>query len=92
MIVGQSKSQQEIDTQIDRVADEFRKGGSSEEIHELGRDGDRNSGGLGDIRRGGWISGSSPRSASSGGGCEGKEERPKRKEEEIITLGRCDQS
>ena len=46
LVVGRSKSLQEIGTQIDRLADEFQKGkkGSSEEIHDLDRDGDRNSG------------------------------------------------
>ena len=36
--ICRSKSQQEIDTQIGRSDDEFRKNESSEEIHELGRE------------------------------------------------------
>ena len=46
MIIGRSKYQQEIDAQIDRLADEFRKEERSDGIHELSRDGDRNSEGL----------------------------------------------
>ena len=46
LIIGRSKSQQEIGTQVDRLADDFRKKESSGEIRELGRDGDQNSGGL----------------------------------------------
>ena len=48
-VVDRSKSQQEIETQIDRLADEFRKKASSDEIHEKERDGDQNYGGLGEI-------------------------------------------
>ena len=39
MIIGGSKSQQEIDTQIDRLGDEFLKQESSDGIHELERGG-----------------------------------------------------
>ena len=39
LIVGRSKSQQEIDAQIGRLADEFRKKESSDGIQELERDG-----------------------------------------------------
>ena len=37
-IIDRTKSQQEIDTQIDRLADEFQKDESSEESHELARE------------------------------------------------------
>ena len=49
MIIGRSRSQQEVDTQIDRLADEFQKTESSDGIHELERDGDRNPEGLGEV-------------------------------------------
>ena len=49
MIIGRSKSQQEIDTQIDRLADEFQKTESADGSHELERDGDRNPAGLGEV-------------------------------------------
>ena len=50
LIIDRAKSQQEIDTQIDRLADGFRTKESSDGIHELGRDGSHNSGGLGAIQ------------------------------------------
>ena len=37
-IIGRAKSQQEIDTQIDRLGDEFQTNESSEESHESGRE------------------------------------------------------
>ena len=46
-IIERTKSQRDIDTQIDRVDDEFQKNGSSEERHELGIEEYRNSGGRG---------------------------------------------
>ena len=39
LVVDRSKSQQEIDTQFARSAYEFQKKESSDEIHELERDG-----------------------------------------------------
>ena len=36
-IIGRAKSQQEMDTQIDRMADEFRKNANSGKIHDLER-------------------------------------------------------
>ena len=48
-IIGRAKSQQEMDTQIDRMADEFRKNESSEEIHELEREGYRDDEELGEM-------------------------------------------
>ena len=39
LIMGRSKSQQEIDTRIDRLGDEFRKREISGRIHELEREG-----------------------------------------------------
>ena len=44
--IDRSKSQQEIDTQVDRLAGEFQVKESFEEIHELERDGGGNYGGL----------------------------------------------
>ena len=49
LIVDRSKSQQEIDTQTDRLSGEFRKTESSDGIHEFGRDGNRNPEGLGEV-------------------------------------------
>ena len=51
LIIGRSQSQQEIDAQIDRLADEFRKKESPAGTHELERDGAKktNSAGLGEI-------------------------------------------
>ena len=37
-IIGRTKSQQEIDTPIDRMGGELRKNESSEESHELERE------------------------------------------------------
>ena len=44
-IIGRSKSQQEIDTQIGRIADEFQKNESPEESYELGSEEYQNFGG-----------------------------------------------
>ena len=43
MTIGRSKSHQEMDTQMDRLADEFRKNESADETHELERDVGQNS-------------------------------------------------
>ena len=45
LIIDRSQAQQDVDTQIDRRGGEFEKKESSAEIHELERDGSRNSGG-----------------------------------------------
>ena len=52
-IIDRSQPRPEIDTQIDRIADEFRKNENSEESYELESDEYQNSGGRGDIT-GGW--------------------------------------
>ena len=49
MIICRSKSQQEIDTQIDKLADAFLKEECSGEIPELERDGGQYYEGLGDV-------------------------------------------
>ena len=61
LAIDRSEYQQEIETQIDRLSDEFqkkkqkkkqkrkKKRGSSEEIHEVERDGGQNSCGLGEM-------------------------------------------
>ena len=46
LIMGRSKSQQEIDTRIGRLDDEFQNGESPDGIHELEREADQNSDGL----------------------------------------------
>ena len=43
-IIDRAKSQQDIDTKIDRIDDEFRKNESSEESHELEREEYQNTG------------------------------------------------
>ena len=60
LVVDLSKSQQGIDTQIDRLAGEFRKNESPDGIHELERDCGRNSGGLGGILPGDEYRGHHP--------------------------------
>ena len=60
LIIGRSDSQQGIDTQIDRLAGEFRKNESPDGIHELERDCGRNSGGLGGILPGDEYRGHHP--------------------------------
>ena len=78
LIIGRSKSQQGIDTGIDRLGDGFRKKEISDEIHELERDGDQNYGGL----RGIWPEGGNldHRPIPQVAGGDGKEiERHKRK-------------
>ena len=50
--MGRAKSQQEIDTQIDRSGDEFRKEESFEEIHELEREGYRDAEELAEMAQG----------------------------------------
>ena len=52
-IFGRPKSQQEMDTQIDRLCDEFRKNESSEEIHALGREEYRDADELAEMPHGG---------------------------------------
>ena len=42
LIIDRSKSQEQIDTKIDRLSDEFRKTESSDWIHGLKRDGGKN--------------------------------------------------
>ena len=49
MIVDRSKSQQEIDTQIDQLDEEFQKAECSDGIPELVREGDQYSDGVGDV-------------------------------------------
>ena len=60
LIIDRSKSQQEVETQIDRLSDEFQKKNKNKkkkkqknarpgEIRELERDVGRNSGGLGEM-------------------------------------------
>ena len=44
-VIDRSKSQQEIDTQIGRIADEFQKNESPEESYELGSEEYQNFGG-----------------------------------------------
>ena len=81
MIVDWSKSQQEIDTQIDRLADEFRKNESSDEIHELERDGGRNSGGSGEMMPGGEYMDHRPIPQVYGQDEQGKRNDPKEKKQ-----------
>ena len=49
LIIGRSKSQQEIDTQIDQLAEEFQKTECSGGIPELESDGGQYSEGFGDV-------------------------------------------
>ena len=81
MIIGRSKSQGENDTRIDQLADELQKTECSEEIPELGSDGDQYSEGLGDV-----LPGSEkldlPHSKMSEWGEKEKGERPKKKRRE----------
>ena len=49
LIIDRSKSQQEIDAQIDQLDEEFQRAECSEGIPELGSDGDQYSNGLGDV-------------------------------------------
>ena len=49
MIVGRSKSQQEIDTHIDQLDEEFQKTECSGGIPELDSEGGQYSDGLGDV-------------------------------------------
>ena len=81
MIVGRSKSQQEIDAQIGRLADEFQKGESSVGIHELERDADRNYEGLGVIWPGDEYLDRRPIPKASGGDEVEKHERSQRRRE-----------
>ena len=53
-IIDRAKSQQWVDTQIDRIGDEFQKNESAEERHELEREEYRNTGGWGGNIAGRW--------------------------------------
>ena len=55
LIADRSKSQQEIDTQIDQLNGEFWKTECSEKIPALAREGSQYSEGLGDMLPGGWA-------------------------------------
>ena len=74
-IIGRSKSHQEIDTQIDRIADEFQKNENSEESYDLQGEGYRNYGGWGVILPHGGNSDHRPIPRLVGD-VEDKEERP----------------
>ena len=52
MVIDRSKSQQEIGTRIGRLSDEPRKNESSEDSHELEREGYRNYGELEEMLQG----------------------------------------
>ena len=77
LIIGRSKSQQEIDTQIDQLAEEFQRAEISEEIQELEREGYQYSERLGDFRQGGKMDHPIPQMSDRGE--KEKEERPKKK-------------
>ena len=79
LIVVRLKPQQGVETQIDRLADEFQKKESSEEIHELERDGDQNSGGSGVMSPDDEYMDHLPIPQVQGGRWEGQEERPPKK-------------
>ena len=49
LIIRRSKSQQGVDTRIDRLSGEFQKNGNSEESPELERERYQDSGGLGEM-------------------------------------------
>ena len=71
------KSQYALDTRIDQSAGKFQKTECSEEIDELGRDGDQYSEGLGNVLPGNEIWVAPFRKRLSGGG--GEEDRPEKK-------------
>ena len=79
MIIGRSTSQQEIDTRIDQLAEEFQKAECPGEIPELESEGSQYSGGLGVILPGSEKMDRPPPFQIVGVGWEGKEERPKKK-------------
>ena len=77
MIIDRSKSQQEIDTQVDRLADDFQKTVSPEGIHELEGWGNINDDGSGEVFQGGEKQDRHIPQVRGRGGAE-KEERPKK--------------
>ena len=89
LIVGRSKSQQEIDAQIGRLADEFRKKESPAGMHELERDGAKKNEfrGIRGNMAGGRTSGPPLHAASSGGDENEKRNGPVGKEEERKITG-----
>ena len=60
MIIDRSKSQQEIDTQIDQLDKEFQKAEGDEEIPELGSESDQYYDGFGGRFAGGRKDGPPP--------------------------------
>ena len=80
LIIDRSKSQHEIDTQIDQLVGGLQKTECSGGIPELEGDGDQYSEGLGDVLTGNEkLDHPTPQMYARGG--EVKEERPIRKEE-----------